>query len=157
MPHSVTQSEPRPSSIELQAAHGSDAMLTGRAGLVLHGFSKAVNTNGVPLLIPHDKHRKDVSFVEVERTWRLPESTQLSGLPVAPLGRCLLDAARRIADERICTALIAEVVQRGAVDVESLLVELNEGSGRGSAVPRRVLHELSAGAHSVAEVGTALP
>lgn len=131
---------------------GADAMLTGRAGLALHGFSKAVNTSGVPLLIPHDKHRKDVAFVEVERTWRLPEPTKLSGLPVAPLERCLLDAARRIADERTCIALIAEVIQRGAVDVDNLFAELNEGSGRGSAVPRRALRELSAGAHSVAEV-----
>jgi hypothetical protein len=130
---------------------GRGALLTGRSGLVLHGFSKDVNTTGVSLLIPHDRHRKDASFVEVERTWRLPEPLQLSGLPVAPLDRCLLDAARRVGDERKCTALIAEVLQRGAVDIDGLFVELNNGSGRGSAVPRRVLRDLSLGAHSVAE------
>ncbi|XWO25558.1 hypothetical protein C5142_15605 [Rhodococcus sp. BGS-1C] len=131
---------------------GGEAMLTGRAGLALHGYSTSAHHSQTMLLIPHGSHRKDTSFVSVERTWRLPGAVRKSGLSVAPLDRCLLDAARRTVDEKACTALIAEVVQRGDADVVSLLTELNEGCGRGSAVPRRVLRDLGAGAHSVAEL-----
>lgn len=131
---------------------GNDAMLSGRAGLALHGFATSKQSAQSMILIPHTKHRKDVSFVVVERTWRIPEPVVKMGLPVAPLERCLLDAARRVVDERACTALISDVVQRGEADVLSLIAELNEGCGRGSAVPRRVLRDLSFGAHSVAEV-----
>lgn len=131
---------------------GNDALLSGRAGLALHGFSKSAHFNEVLLLIPQGSHRKPESFVSVERTWRMPDAVQKSGLSVAPIDRCLLDAARRVTDETACTALIAEVIQRGHADVVSLLTELNEGCGRGSAVPRRVLRELGFGAHSVAEL-----
>ncbi|WP_245819784.1 hypothetical protein [Rhodococcoides yunnanense] len=131
---------------------GSNAMLSGRAGLALHGFGSSTLPTETLLLIPHQEHRKNVSFVEVERTWRLPGPTMKMGLPVAPLKRCLLDAARRMVDERACTALIADVVQRGQADIPSLLQELDEGCGRGSALPRRILRELSFGAHSVAEL-----
>lgn len=131
---------------------GDGSMLSGRSGLALHGFGTAKTSADVLVLIPPERHRKDVSFVVTERTERMPESTTKMGLPVAPLDRSLLDASRRVRDRRACVALFAEVVQRGAVDVQSLLVELNEGCGRGSAVPRRALLELLGGAHSVAEV-----
>lgn len=48
-----------------------DAMLTGRAGLALHGYSTSAHHSQTMLLIPHASHRKDTSFVAVERTWRL--------------------------------------------------------------------------------------
>jgi len=72
---------------------GGEAMLTGRAGLALHGYSTSAHHSQTMLLIPHGSHRKDTSFVSVERTWRLPGAVRKSGLSVAPLDRCLLDAA----------------------------------------------------------------
>ncbi|WP_089249549.1 hypothetical protein [Rhodococcoides kyotonense] len=156
LPGLVVLHNGRPTVAQRQTAAvmygGSDSMLTGRAGLNLHGFGTKFQANDVGLLIPHRQHRKDASFVVVERTWQSPEATTISGLPVAPLNRCLLDAARKMVDEKACTALVAEVLQRGAADVDTLLEELDTGCGRGSAMPRRVLRELSTGAHSVAEV-----
>lgn len=131
---------------------GTDVMLSGRAGLALHGFGASTQTTDTLLLIPDERNRKDSKFVVVERTTRLPEATTKRGLPVAPIDRCLLDASRRISDLRQCTALIAEVVQRGGAEIRALMRELDEGSSRGSAVPRRALHDLGDGAHSVAEV-----
>jgi hypothetical protein len=145
-----------PTALQRQTAAvmygGADCMLTGRTGLGLHGYSPGFQASDVGLLIPHEQHRKGVEFVVVERTWRIPEVTTRSGLPVAPIDRCLLDAVRRMRDATRVAALIADVVQRGDADVEGLLAELQEGSGRGSALPRRVLRELASGAHSVAEV-----
>lgn len=146
----------QPSRIQRDTAasmYGGDgSMLSGRTGLALHGFGESKSSADILLLIPPERHRKDVSFIVTERTERMPTATIKMGLPVAPIDRCLLDAARRIRDRRTCIALIAEVVQRGVVDVGSLLTELDDGCGRGSAVPRRALHELLGGAHSVAEV-----
>lgn len=48
--------------------------------------------------------------------------------------------------------LIAEVVQRGAVTVAELVQELDAGSPRGAALVRRVLREMHANVHSVAEI-----
>lgn len=48
-------------------------------------------------------------------------------------------------------AAIAEVVQRGLCTPAELNVELAAGSGRGSALPREVLGEISDGVRSVAE------
>ncbi len=49
--------------------------------------------------------------------------------------------------------MIAEVVQRGDATPPELMTELNRGSRRGTSIPpRRVLEEVLAGAHSVAEI-----
>lgn len=143
---------------------GDEALLTGRAGLALHGFSKSAHHDEAMLLIPQGIHRKSTSFVTVERTWRMPSALVRSQLPTAPIDRCLLDTARHMSDEKACAALIAHVIQRGDVDAVSLLQELNDGCGRGTAMPRRVLRELGPGAHSIAELqaqklyaGTGLP
>lgn len=131
---------------------GEGAILSGRAGLALHGFGVSTQPSETLVLLPQTRHRKDASFVVVERTWRVPKTEKKGPISVAPIDRCLLDAARRMRDPRACTALIAEVVQHGRADVRSLLAELNDGCGRGSAMPRTVLYELSGGAHSIAEV-----
>ncbi|WP_273937519.1 hypothetical protein [Kutzneria chonburiensis] len=48
-------------------------------------------------------------------------------------------------------ALLSEAVQRGRCRPADLLAELDTGSRRGSALPRRVLSEVGEGVHSVAE------
>lgn len=131
---------------------GQDSMLSGRAGLALHGFGSSTQPTDCVLLIPNARNRQATGFVSVERTTRLPLAVRKAGLPVAPVDRCLLDAARRMSDRKQCTALVAEVVQRGAAEVGALMKELDDGSSRGTSMPRRVLYELGDGAHSVAEV-----
>ena len=49
------------------------------------------------------------------------------------------------------TGALAEAVQRGDVSPASLSDELESGSNRGSALPRKILREVSADIHSVAE------
>lgn len=130
---------------------GKDVVISGRAGLALHGLVDVGSFEETFALIPESQHRKSVSFAVVERTWRMPTAEIKSGLRVAPIVRCLCDAIRRMKNVDQCMALIARVVQRGAADVAALMRELDAGSTRGTAMPRRVLRELAAGAHSVAE------
>lgn len=131
---------------------GADAVLSGHAGLALHGYQHSSTMSDVLLLIPHEQHRRKFSFVDVERSSRLPDPVGKGKLRVAPVARCLLDAARRMSRTDRCRALLTSALQRGDVSVDELTQELAEGSRRGTAVPRLVLRELSDDAHSVAEV-----
>lgn len=131
---------------------GPHALLSGHAGLATLGYPSASSMNQVLLLVPSTQHRRDVSYVTVERTWRQPEAVRRGHLRTAPVARCLLDASRRMSNANTCRALLTEALQRGDVTVSELVRELSAGSDRGSRVPRAVLRELTDDAHSVAEV-----
>lgn len=131
---------------------GDDAVLSGHAGLALHGYRHSATMSDVLLLIPHEQHRRKFSFVDVERSWRVPDPVVKGNLRIAPVARCLLDTARRMSRPDLCRALLTSALQRSDVTVDELRQELTEGSRRGTAVPRLVLRELSDDAHSVAEV-----
>ncbi len=72
-------------------------------------------------------------------------------MPLAPVPRAVIDAARRLRDAREITELIADPVQRGLCTVAHLGIELAECGRRGSATPRRILREVGAGIRSAAE------
>lgn len=129
---------------------GSDAVLSGNAALTEHGFARS--TKDVLVLVPHTRHRAAVSFVCIERTTRMPTPAVRSGLNCAPVPRTVVDAARRIQSLDACRGLIGDAIQRRATGLDDLAIELAAGSTRGTALPRRVLAELSDGAHSVAEI-----
>ncbi len=131
---------------------GDEAVLSGHASLGVQGYRSSSSMSDVLILLPPHRHRAPTSYVAVERTWRMPEPARRGSLVCAPIGRSVIDAARRTSDEGRCRALLADVVQRGDVSVEELALELAAGSRRSSAVPRRVLAELTNDAHSVAEV-----
>ncbi|MFZ2177648.1 MAG: hypothetical protein WAW17_27195 [Rhodococcus sp. (in: high G+C Gram-positive bacteria)] len=131
---------------------GPDAVLSGHAALATLGYPQSASRNDVLLLVPSTRHRREWSYVKVERTWRMPEPVHKGLLRLAPPVRSLLDAARRTAQPDSCRALLTSGIQRGDVTVGELVHELAEGSDRGSRLPRAVLRELSEDAHSVAEV-----
>ncbi|MDH6282191.1 hypothetical protein [Prescottella agglutinans] len=131
---------------------GDSAVLSGHAALGIHGYDHSAGKGDVLLLVPSTKHRKDFSFVTVERTWRMPAHIRKGTLRIAPIARSLLDAARRTSLPDACRALLVGAVQRGDVEVAHLADELDNGSCRGSALPRRVVRELSDDAHSIAEI-----
>ncbi|MCY7343106.1 MAG: hypothetical protein LH603_15055, partial [Pseudonocardia sp.] len=104
----------------------------------------------VHLLVPADRRRIGAGRVLAERTDDLP--TPLPGRwPLAPVPRAAVDFARRSSDRSEARAVLAEVVQRGGCTPAELDVELADGSGRGSALPREVLREVSDGVRSAAE------
>ncbi|MFC4085328.1 hypothetical protein [Amycolatopsis samaneae] len=88
----------------------------------------------------------------IERTRRMPRPISRAGVPVAPAARAVLDTVRRMTELRPARALLSECVQRGFASVSALSAELEEGSSRGSAIPRKILAELMSGAESIAEI-----
>ncbi len=71
-------------------------------------------------------------------------------MPGATLPRALIDAARHLPlpDAR---GLLAQALQRSMTTVSLLQAELKQGPSHGSATPRRVLEEVTAGVRSAPE------
>lgn len=130
---------------------GHDAMVTGAAACLLYGLREVPAGNQVHLLIPATCQIRSAGHALIERTIWYPKVSQLGGVPVAPLDRCVLDCVRRIRVFDPVRALLIEAVQTGKCSPGELLQELNTGSRRGTAVPRRVLTEIMSGTWSVAE------
>ncbi|MDT7573405.1 MAG: hypothetical protein QOE05_3579 [Actinomycetota bacterium] len=73
------------------------------------------------------------------------------GFPVAPVARAVIDAAMTLRSTNDVRALCAEAVQRRRTVVDALIQELEAAPSAGSAVVRRVLAEVDAGARSAPE------
>ncbi|MEV6906790.1 hypothetical protein [Amycolatopsis sp. NPDC051071] len=82
----------------------------------------------------------------------MPRSVIVDGVAMAPLTRAVLDQCRRFTTHDPIRALLTEAVQRGGLNPEVLIRELEGGSDRGSALPREVLRDVLRGARSVAEI-----
>lgn len=130
---------------------GGGATLTGLSALRLYGARQLPADPALHVLVPHRRHRTSSGFVIVERTIRLPEHRNVRGVACVPIARAAIDASRRLTDLAQGRALLAEVVQRHMCSPRDLAVELQEGQIRGTALPRRVLREVSGGVRSVAE------
>ena len=131
---------------------GEDAVLTGGVACRAIGLRTVPASDTVHLLTPHERKVHSAGFVLIERTHRLPKPQRRNGLLVAPPTRAVLDTARRMTEVRPARALITESVQRKFTSVTELTAELARGSSRGSALPRRILAELTTGQESVAEI-----
>ncbi|RZQ62555.1 hypothetical protein EWH70_19935 [Amycolatopsis suaedae] len=128
------------------------SMITGLWAARRYGLRRLPEPRLVHLLAPASREVTSVGFVLIERTTRLPNPTFRNGVPLAPVVRAVLDGVRRLRDIDAIRALLAEAVQRGYARLEDLIEELNLGSQRGSALPRRALREMVGGARSVAEI-----
>ena len=130
---------------------GADTIFTGVTALRCHGVRKPPTEHALHVLVPHSSQRSSRGFVILERTRRMPDPRDVVGLPCAPVARAAIDAARRVTDVGQVRALLSEVVQRGMCTVAALGVELRDAQIRGTALPRRVLREVSDGVRSAAE------
>ena len=129
------------------------AVLTGACALRLRGLRSAPGIS-IDVLVPHGRSRTSSGRVSIKRTSRLPAAQVINGLACAPIARSVVDACRTTADLDAVRAIAAEVIQRGVCSVAALADELRACSTRGSALPRRVIREISAGVRSVAEART---
>ncbi|WP_340684297.1 hypothetical protein LCL61_38510 [Amycolatopsis coloradensis] len=130
---------------------GPEAMLTGVQAARLYGVRRLPPERRAHTLIPHRSKVATWGFAVVERTIHLPEPVEIDGLPVAPLARALIDAARRMDELRSVRAMIHDAVHRGLCTPEELRDELAQASTIGSALPRIVVNALQDGVDSAVE------
>lgn len=136
---------------------GPGSMLTGVTALV-RWDSRLVGTRWVPddnlvvervhLLIPHERRRLTVGFVDVERTQNIPEPVTMGGLRLAPIPRAVCDAARRMTAKGDVSALVVAAVRAGLTDPHELRAELDTCQRRGSKFLREAIEHVSAGVWS---------
>lgn len=131
---------------------GPDTVLTGIEACRRHGVRRLPDPKGrLHVLVPDERQLRSCEFVTVERTTRLPAPLRRDGVPLAPVPRACLDAARRLRSAADITELIADTVQRQLCTPAHLAAELRKGSQRGTATPRRVLADVADGVRSTAE------
>ncbi|GAB3737203.1 hypothetical protein GCM10027598_64340 [Amycolatopsis oliviviridis] len=130
---------------------GPEAMLTGIQAAKLHGVRRLPPERRAHTLIPHRSKVATWGFAVVERTIHLPEPVEIDGLPVAPLARALIDAARRMDELQPVRAMIHDAVHRGLCTPEELREELAQASTIGSALPRIVIGALQDGVDSAVD------
>src|SRR6185436_11711887 len=95
--------------------------VTGQAALHWHGFRYAPASDRVHMLIPHERHRRSVGFVLVQRTHELDErARETEFYRVTSPGRAVVDACRATLDIRAARAIMAESVQRCFVSLNTL-------------------------------------
>lgn len=129
---------------------GPRAQLSGQTALALHGLRLA-GPEPVHVLVPHETQPQGGSALVVHRTHRLPPPVRLQGLPVSPVSRAVVDAARALSRADDVRALVAASVQRRRTTPERLREELEAGHSAGSALVRAVLEEVTDGVRSVPE------
>ena len=128
-------------------------MITGMPGLRLYGL-RAADVGGweVPhVLVPHDRRRNAHHFAVIERCRRPPEAVALKDIPVAPVAKCVVDAARRVSEPDVVRELVAETIQRGMCSVADLIREIHRSARQRTALTRAALAQIDAGVRSVAE------
>ncbi|HEV7978988.1 hypothetical protein [Amycolatopsis sp.] len=131
---------------------GADAVITGTEACRRQGLRsrELPQGDGILVLVPHQHKILSSEFVTVERTVRLPKAVFKDGIPLAPLVRATTDAIRRIRKVEPIGQLLIEAIQHGRCAPNALAYELDRGTKRGTAIPRRLLAEW-ANLRSVAE------
>ncbi|GAA4540915.1 hypothetical protein [Amycolatopsis samaneae] len=121
---------------------GPMSMITGIEACRRYGFRlPALPTNDLLMLVPHHQKVLSSEFVTIERTRRLPPPWSRDGLPLAPPVRATTDAARRLRTTEPIEQLLIEAVQRGRCSPTALATELDRGTKKGTAIPRRLLSD----------------
>ena len=130
---------------------GPEAVLTG-AWAVRRYHLECAGLNEIHVLVPQKVRVKSFSYVQVQRTSRMPADVRsIKGIKFAPLVRAVGDAARMMLRRDDVQSLVCAAVQKGRCSLDDLIVELKEGPTVGSALLRAALAELTAGIRSEAE------
>jgi len=130
---------------------GSASVITGPAALRSHHI-RADLSGIVDVLVPATRQRRDMDFVRLHRTTRMPGRTwQVGPVQYALLPRAVADTVRGLTSLRDARAIVADAVQRGHCQVLDLVAELTAGPNAGSALFREALTDVADGIRSAAE------
>ncbi|MFE2012163.1 hypothetical protein [Streptomyces sp. NPDC059491] len=107
---------------------GPDAMITGMAALTLHRFAAApplTALDRIDVLVPRTRRLRSTGWVRVVRAHEAPAPVELTGLPVAPVARAVVDAVSGLSDTALVRRLLTEAVRGGHCEPGAVVRELN--------------------------------
>ncbi len=130
---------------------GPGSVITGPMAL-FHYSIRPPSLAVIHVLVPARRRRRSISFVQVQRTVRLPDRNMSSGpIRFVPVARAVADTARQLDSLRDVRGVIADAVQLRRCTLRQLADELTSGPVRNSARFRSVLAEVGEGIRSAAE------
>jgi hypothetical protein len=130
---------------------GRGSVITGLAAVRQHHI-RGPAIELIDVLVPASRKRRDVDFVRLHRTTRLPTRPwQLGPLHYALPARAVADGVRDLTSLRDVRAMVADAVQRGHCNVADLSAELSAGPSVGSKLFREALTDVADGIRSAAE------
>jgi hypothetical protein len=147
-PGPVTRDQSRTAALRYG---GEQAVLTGADGLALHGIA-VPQPAAVTIVVPHRVQVRSTATVHVRRALDVPKPLQIKGFRVAPVDRCLVDAAKDAAPGQVPglvrAALLSgqstmagiwqEIELNGARDTAALRASVNDAAQAHLAWVRRV-------------------
>ncbi|TDC18792.1 hypothetical protein E1265_24845 [Streptomyces sp. 8K308] len=131
-----------------------EAVVTGLAGLALHGFNGAPSLgelDRMDVLVPRTRRLRSAGLARLVRTEVLPMAVELAGFPVAPVERALADAVGRISDATTARRLLTEAVRGGHCEASAVLRELARARLLGRPQVAGAVRTLLAEGRSVSE------
>lgn len=128
-----------------------EAVLTGVEALRLRGVRGLRPNPVIQLLIPHSTSRQRQLDLVLERTTRVPERSQVDGIPVAGSARAAIDACRMLEASDEVRHLIGCVVRSRRATVAQLLSELEQAPTQGTSLVREALGAAAAGVRGAEE------
>lgn len=131
---------------------GPTSQVSGLTALAWYGCTYLPRATGLDLLIDWRLRRQPAGYVRFHRTRALPPAFVRADVPLSPVDRAALLAARHLVALSDVRAVLSEVVQRRLTTVGRLAHALAREPVAGSALSRRVLGELGAGCLSVPEM-----
>jgi hypothetical protein len=129
---------------------GSRSMVTGMDALRLHGIIPAV-PGPVQVLAPTRTRARSTEQVRVMGTARFPEPVLRKGFPCTSVAHAAIDAVRALDTVDQARTLLTGLVRGGHLVAGDLRAALGTSRSAGSALARRTLKELEAGARTPAE------
>jgi hypothetical protein len=132
---------------------GPTSVLTGLDALVIHDVRRVVpaDVDPVHVLVAHGTRRTSTGFVTIERTRRVTAPVVRNGLPIAPVERAVVDAARRMTRRSDVAALMSQAMQGRHTTVFRLDAEVRAAHRRSTALLVEVMADITAGTRSAPE------
>ncbi|KAA5832783.1 hypothetical protein ABT337_12505 [Saccharopolyspora hirsuta] len=125
---------------------GPGAMVTGLVAAHLHGITTTPDDVEVHVLIPHSRKIQSYPGTRFERTTRLPKPSYVNGIPTAPPVRAVMDGARTFRTWAFTQQLLHSAIrEERCCKLNDLIIEMELGSRRGTAVPRAILRTFQNG------------
>lgn len=131
---------------------GQGAAVTGPSAARWYGITGVPSAGPVHVVVPAPRSSRSVAFATIRRSEVGDPGMRTSGaiLLVSP-GRAIVEAARAAPWDDHATAIVVEAVQRGICSASTVATWNDLLGRRGSAVVRRALDDVQAGAWSVPE------
>ena len=130
---------------------GSQAQVTATAALQLYGIRRLPENTTVQVLVPASRCVRPAKFVAVTRVVDPPRVRVRKGIPLAPVARAVVDAARQCSSYDDVLSIASAAIMSRRTTLAAIEEDVAKASPRHTRLLRLVLVESRKGSRSVPE------